>query len=105
MQKRLFKLLFRVCPPDSGTAGPSEGLEDREMILDPPSAEDSIFSSTDNIAVEEAADSVCTEGLVVEVENDDGSDAEEGRVVRFLQKGLSLQAECWQPLRLSLHCS
>ena len=66
------------------------------MSLDSPSAEDSIFSSID-VAVEQAADSVCSEGLVVEVEYDDGRDAEERRVARFLQKGCHCKLNAGNP--------
>ena len=69
------------------------------MSLDPPSAEDSIFTSID-VAVEQAADSVCSEGLLVEVENDDGRGAEERRVARFLQKGCHCKLNAGNPVWL-----
>ena len=93
-------------PTDSEVtaAAPTGEMESQDDTLDeistgPTSAQEtgsSIFSDID-LAVEEAADSVCTEGVAVVVENDDSLDAEERRVAQFLQEGCHCKLNAGNP--------
>ena len=88
--------------PEVTEAGPSNEVEFQEATFDREigteiSETGSSLSSKVDVAVEEAADSVCIKGIAVVVENDDSFDAEERRVARFLQEGCCCKLHAGNP--------